>query len=107
MAHKTWWSSGEIDNGGRLVSGERFGRAATWIGGGEKNGADGARDCRKKGVAWDAKANGIEVIIIKVAKIGVFGQNQCEFAGEVSLYEWSCIRWNDAVARDGGFGFWY
>lgn len=66
---------GKIDNSRGEVTGDGFGGAAPKISRGEDKGAGFCENFLKRSVVGDADANGVEVIVIEMTKIRIFGEN--------------------------------
>ena len=89
------------------MAGGRFGRATSRIGRGKDKRASLRHDFCKEWVVRDADTNSIVMVVIKVMKIWVFGENQGELTGNVFFNEWFGCFGDDTIFADFSFIFWY
>ncbi len=54
----------------------------------------------------NANTDGVVMIVVKVMKGWIFGQDDSEFAREVLVNERFGLIWDENVFLDGFFGFW-
>ena len=89
------------------MAGSRFRCAAAEIGRGKDERASLRQDFCKEWVVRDADTNSIVMVVIKVMKIWVFGENQGELTRNVFFNERFGCFGDDAIFADFSFIFWY
>lgn len=78
------------------MASDRMWCAATWIGGSEEEGACAGENLGEQGMIRDANANGAIMVIVRMMKVRILGQNGGEFTGDILLDDRS------SVLRDDG-----
>lgn len=89
------------------MAGGGFGCTAAGISRGKNEWAGLRQDFCKEWVVRDADTNSIVMVVIKVMKIWVFGENQGELTGNVFFNEWFGCFGDDTIFADFSFIFWY